>query len=75
MSNKSKESTEKLSLKSLKNIFKALDSMEVEWTLEQRELSKKRVAESMVKSKRANKLVDWLLKKCKEHGGPITTVK
>ena len=29
----------------------------------------------MEKSKRANKLVDWLLKKCKEHGGPITTLK
>ena len=48
--------------------------MEAEWTLEQRELSKNRVAESMGKSKRANELVDWLLKKYKEHGGPITTL-
>ena len=37
----SKESTEKLSSKSLKNILEALDSMEVEWTLDQTELSKK----------------------------------
>ena len=48
--------------------------MEAEWTLEQRELSKNRVAETMGKSKRANELVDWLLKKYKEHGGPITTL-
>ena len=44
-------------------MFKALNLMEVEWTLEQRELSKKRVVESMEKSKRANELVDVLLKK------------
>ena len=50
----------------LKNIFKALDSMEVEETLQQREL--KRVAEFMQKSKQAKKLVDWWLKKFKEHG-------
>ena len=41
----------------LKTIFKALDSIEVEETLEQREL--KRIAEYMQKSKQANKLVDW----------------
>ena len=29
----------------------------------------------MEKCKRANELVDWLLKKCKEHGGPNTTLK
>ena len=46
-------------------MFKALNLMEVEWTLEQRELSKKRVVESMEKSKRANELVDVLLKKVK----------
>ena len=44
-------------------MFKALNLMEVEWTSEQRELSKKRVVESMEKSKRANELVDVLLKK------------
>ena len=62
MFNKTEESTEKLSLKSLKNIFKSLDSIEVEWTLEQRELSKKKVVKSMDKSKRANESVDLLLK-------------
>ena len=44
-------------------MFKALNLMEVEWTLEQRELSKKRVVESMEKSKRAKELVIVLLKK------------
>ena len=29
----------------------------------------------MEKSKQAKELVDLLLKRCKEHGGPITTVK
>ena len=29
----------------------------------------------MEKSKLANKLVDWLLKKCREHDVPITTLK
>ena len=46
-------------------MFKALNLMEVEWTLEQRELSKKRVVESMEKSKRVNESVDVLLKKVK----------
>ena len=36
---------------------------------------KKRVAESMEKSKQANEFLDWLLKQCKEHGGPIITLK
>ena len=49
--------------------------MEVEQTLEQRKLSKKRVGKSTEKSKQATKLIDLLLKKCKEHGGPITTLK
>ena len=75
MFNKSEGPTKKFSSKLLKNIFKTLDSMEVEWTLEQRELSKKRIAESMEKSKRANELVDLLPMKCKKHDGPITTLK
>ena len=65
MFNKSEESTETFTSKSLKNMFKALNLMEVEWTLEQRELSKKRVVESMEKSKRVNESVDVLLKKVK----------
>ena len=36
---------------------------------------KKRVAESMEKSKQVNEFLDWLLKQCKEHGGPIITLK
>ena len=73
--NTTEESTENLSLKSLKNIFKSLDSIEVERTLEQRELSKKRVAKSMGKSKRGKESIDLFFKKCKEHGGSITTLK
>ena len=75
MFNKSEESAETFTSKSLKNMFKALNLMEVEWTLEQRELSKKRVVESMEKSKRANELVIVLLKKWKEHGGLFITLK
>ena len=41
MFNKCEELTEKLPSKSLKNIRKTLDSTEVEWTLEQKELSRK----------------------------------
>ena len=29
----------------------------------------------MEKSNWANELVDWLLKKCKEHSGPVTILK
>ena len=56
MFKKSKELTEKVLLKTLKNILKALNSMEVYWTLQQREILKTRVAEPMEKFRRANEL-------------------
>ena len=56
MFKKSKELTEKVLLKTLKNILKALNSMEVYWTLQQREILKTRVAEPMEKFRRAKEL-------------------
>ena len=65
-------STEKLSSKSLRNIFKALDSMEVEWTLGQRESLKERVDKSMEKSKRPNELVNCYLRNTRSMVDPFS---
>ncbi|CAL4100113.1 unnamed protein product [Meganyctiphanes norvegica] len=44
------------------------------WTVDQKALLKKRLQDSLAKSQRANEFVDVVLKKCKEHGGPIMNV-
>ncbi len=55
------------------NILKALDIREEQWTEDQMKVKKEKIKENIKKRKRANDFVDVLLKKCKEHGGPVAT--
>ena len=48
--------------------------METEWTLEQRELSKKQLPNQQRNPNELTKLVALLLKKCKEHDGLTTNL-
>ena len=41
----------------------------------QKAAQKKKIQDSLAKSKGANKFVDIILKKCKDHAGPLTSVK
>lgn len=55
-------------------VLKHLDAMEVTWSNKQKEKKKQRLRENLQKKVRANDFVDQLLVKCKEHGGPVTSV-
>ena len=55
-------------------ILKHLDAMEVTWSNKQKQKKKQRLRENLQKKVRANDFVDQLLVKCKEHGGPVTSV-
>ena len=61
--------------RSKQKIYKLLDEMEAEWSKKQKEISKKRVAQSFEKRKRSTEVVNILLRKCKEHNGPFTSVE
>ena len=55
-------------------MYKILDTMERDWTHEQKALLKEKLKESISKNNRDN-FVDAILNKCKEHGGPITSLE
>ena len=59
---------------SARKVYKLMDQMETEWTIQQKAIYNQRIQDSLTKSKRVNEFVDFILKKCKEHGGPITIV-
>ena len=61
--------------KSTLSVLKALDKMEHDWTKAQKEKRNEKLKEAMSKKKRANEFVDKILSKCKQHDGPITSVK
>ena len=61
--------------KSCFKIIKSLQEMEVEWTKSQKEVSKKRVQESLKKKQHKNDYADVILQRCKQHNGPITNTK
>lgn len=74
-SNDDNNSQVKITTQTLQKVFKELDMLEISWSLKQKEQAKTKIAESMAKAKRANEQVDILLKKCKDHNGPITSIK
>jgi len=49
--------------------------MEREWNADQKALQKALLQDSLAKSQRASEFVDVILKKCKDHGGPVTDIK
>ena len=48
--------------------------MERSWTEKQKQILKLKIQDSMLKKQRANDFIDVILKKCKEHGGPVTSI-
>ena len=58
-----------------KTVLKSLDEMEIKWTSSQKEKKKLWTQSQFQKKSRSNDLIDQLLIKCKEHGGPITSVE
>ena len=61
--------------KSLCQIMKSLKSMELFWTTGQEQELKRRVKENMRNKQRAKAYGDLILKRCKQHNGPITNLK
>lgn len=57
-----------------KAYYKILDEMERSWTEKQKQALKLKIQDSMLKKQRANDFIDVILKKCKEHGGPVTSI-
>ena len=53
--------------------MKELDSMEMVWSDQQKQKQKDRLLEKLAK-KKTNELVDAVLKSCKKHNGPVTSV-
>ena len=54
-------------------IMKALDKREDGWTKNQKVLKKERLKKLIANKGRANDFIDNILKKCKDHGGPLTS--
>ena len=57
-----------------KSIAKMLYEEERTWFETQREITKKKLAEKRVKSIHLRERVERLLNKCKNHGGPFTSI-
>ena len=57
-----------------KAYYKILDEMERSWTEKQKQILKLKIQDSMLKKRQANDFIDVILKKCKEHGGPVTSI-
>lgn len=55
-----------------RKIFKALDSMEMNWSAEQRSKYKNKLKLLCTNNEKRKQFVDILLQKCKEHNGPLT---
>ena len=56
------------------HIIKALEHLEVEWTDEQKKKWKEKISKNIKKKAHQEIYKDILLMKCKDHGGPITSV-
>ncbi len=59
--------------RSSSKLLKPLDIQKEQWTEDQMKVKKEKIKEDINKWKCAIDLVDVLLKKCKEHGGPVAT--
>ena len=61
--------------RSMNSIMKQLDEMELSWTDLQRTKQKERLLENLMKKRKTNDFMNGILKKCKEHNGPVTSVE
>ena len=57
-----------------RNIIKELKSMGLKWTDDQKQLWKEKIQKSMNNNIRMSQHKDLLLKRCKKHGGPLTSI-
>ena len=73
MFNRSIETDKIISYK-VKSIIKELETMEIKWTESQRMKWKQKITENLYKKRRRSDYADKILKKCKEHNGPITNI-
>ena len=61
--------------KSSNKIIKSLNSMEIKWTEDQKKKCKDKIVKIFQKGNEANAYADTILKRCKDHNGPITSLK
>ena len=73
--NKTAPTDEVMVLKTTKVVAKELNLMEMSWTAEQRVKLKEKIEEAVKKNTRTGNYRDLLLKKCKSHGGPVTSIE
>lgn len=69
------ESEETRVANSMRSVMKRLDEMELSWSGKQKGKKKERLMENLRKKMRGKDFVDLLLKKCKEHNGPVTSIE
>ena len=55
-------------------VIKLLISMEIAWTADQKKAWKTKIKDNIKKKQRDKEYIDILLRKCKDHGGPITEI-
>lgn len=61
--------------KESKKIIEELKKMELDWTDSQKQRLKEKYRNSAQKNVRMTQYMDILVKKCKDHGGPLITIK
>ena len=61
--------------KDTRQIMKILDTQEKEWLASQKELIVKKLQDRREKAKHGENQINVLIAKCKNHGGPFSTVK
>ena len=61
--------------KSTKDVIDQLKKMEKEWTKQQKERLKQKIKDAVAKRARKSQYKEILLKKCKLHGGPVTSAE
>ena len=57
------------------SVIKELDEMEIVWTEQQKKKQREKLLDNLKKKKKSIEFVDIVLKKCKEHHGPVTSVQ
>jgi hypothetical protein len=60
--------------KSTTGILKELNFMEIKWTNKQKDCLRSQIKDAVLNNSRKYLYKDTVLKRCKEHGGPITTM-
>ena len=73
MFNKGEEEASR-SLNIYRQVLKILDGMENDWTHDQKLVKKEKLRAEMEKGKRTGEFLGMVLRKCKLHDGPLTSI-